>query len=665
MTGVAMRDATPFGGRGRVVAKLLLAALLPLGGASPSRAQEAAAPPAAAPAPAERPIEAFAMLPRFTGARLSPDGTRLAVKMRAGDQQILAIVSLARPNEEPALMTGGGVIDINGWQWVNDDWLVVSVGLADRTDGNEVYVSRLLGVDRRARILNRLSWQRAAQNASDILWVARDGSPRIRFAMQTSFSGAGLWPRVVEADVSTGRTEFIGGSRDYVMDWFADASGAVRMGLGYNDERGTAELLYRARADEDFRTIARANIRREERLAAPALFLPDSNRAVAISDHEGFDAAYEMSLPDLTLGRRLFGVAGHDIEDIVPTRSGDGIAGIYYTDTAARVMWLDQAMRQTQANLDTTFGAGRARIISWNRDRSKLLVLVGGPSQAGAYYVHDVAAASVSRVAWLHETFRDEELAPVRTVRYLARDGVEIAAVLTLPRGRAARALPVIVMPHGGPFVRDEERWDWIAQFLADRGYAVIQPNYRGSAGYGTHFAGLGRGEWGRKMQDDLDDALAFLAREGIADPARACILGASYGGYAALRAAQRSPAVYRCAISYAGVSDLNALIRYDRSFLNSRGQRQWLEAQAPDLREVSPINHAADFSIPVLLMHGDRDVVVPVSESRRMADRLRAADKPARYVEQAGGDHHFSRGADRLQFLREVEAFLDRYDPA
>ena len=197
-------------------------------------------------------------------------------------------------------------------------------------------------------------------------------------------------------------------------------------------------------------------------------------------------------------------------------------------------------------------------------------------------------------------------------------------------------------MPHGGPYVRDEERWDWIAQFLADRGYAVIQPNYRGSAGYGTRFAGLGRGEWGRKMQDDLDDALAYLAREGIADPARACILGASYGGYAALRAAQRSPALYRCAISYAGVSDLNALIRYDRNFLNSRRQRQWLEAQAPDLRDVSPINHAADFSIPVLLMHGDRDVVVPVSESRRMADRLRAAGKSGALYRAGGGRSSF-----------------------
>jgi dipeptidyl aminopeptidase/acylaminoacyl peptidase len=204
-----------------------------------------------------------------------------------------------------------------------------------------------------------------------------------------------------------------------------------------------------------------------------------------------------------------------------------------------------------------------------------------------------------------------------------------------------------------------------MAQFFANRGYAVLMPNFRGSTGYGKKFLNAGNGEWGRKMQDDVDDALAWLATQGLADRSRACIVGASYGGYAALRAAQRTPQLYRCAVSYAGVSDLAALSRYDRNFLNSRGRRQWLSAQAPDFRDVSPLNHAADFTIPVLLMHGDRDVVVPVTESRRMADRLRDAGKPHRYVEQRGGDHRFSRTEHRLQFLRELESFLDQNNPA
>jgi dienelactone hydrolase len=613
---------------------------------------------------AERPIEAFATLPSIAGAILSPDGTRIAGKMRVGNQQLLAIATIGS-NDPPALVSSAGLFDINHWQWVNDDWLVVSVGQSDSTLGREMYVTRLLGVDRRGRTLNQLNWRNAGQTASDVIWVARDGSPRILFGMQTALSGPNYWPKVFEADVSTGRTRMVVGSNDYVLDWFADAGGTVRMGYGYDDETGSARLVYRANASEGFRTIARANTRREETMPAPAMFLPDTGRAIAISDHEGFSAAYEMSLPDLALGRRLFGVAGYDIEGIVPTPAGDGIAGVDYTNDSATTAWLERTLRQAQANLETTFGVGRARIVSWSHDRSKLLVLVGGPSQAGAYYLHDINAASVTRIAWLSDGLHNEELAPVRTIRYRARDGVEIAAVLTLPPNREAHGLPVIVMPHGGPNVRDAERWDWIAQFLADRGYAVIQPNYRGSSGYGAHFAALGRGEWGRKMQDDVDDALAHLAAQGIADPARACIVGASYGGYAAIRAAQRGTGGYRCAVSYAGISDLNALARYDRNFLNSRGRRQRLQAQAPDFGDVSPLNHAADFSIPILLMHGDRDVVVPVSESRRMAERLRDAHKSFRYVEQPGADHHFSRSTDRLQFLRELETFLDEHNPA
>jgi dipeptidyl aminopeptidase/acylaminoacyl peptidase len=223
----------------------------------------------------------------------------------------------------------------------------------------------------------------------------------------------------------------------------------------------------------------------------------------------------------------------------------------------------------------------------------------------------------------------------------------------------------LILMPHGGPCARDSERWDWWAQFLADRGYAVLQPNYRGSSGFGTDFAEKAQGEWGLKMQDDLDDAVAWAVKSGLADGARVCIAGASYGGYAALRAASRGGSVYRCAISYAGVSDLGAILRYDRRFLNTGARRDWLRRQAPDVRAVSPINHAASFSIPTLIMHGKKDRTVPVAQSRAMAEKLERAGKSFTYIEQPEADHHFSNEADRLQFLRELEAFLAKNNPA
>jgi dipeptidyl aminopeptidase/acylaminoacyl peptidase len=175
----------------------------------------------------------------------------------------------------------------------------------------------------------------------------------------------------------------------------------------------------------------------------------------------------------------------------------------------------------------------------------------------------------------------------------------------------------------------------------------------------------LGEGQWGRAMQDDLDDSVKALAELGIADPKRVCMVGASYGGYAALRAAQRDGDKYRCAISYAGVSDLNRMIRYQSNFLYSKARGDWLRRQASDLKDVSPVNFPGSFGIPVLIMHGEEDRVVPIIQSRVMAQKLKSAGKDVTYVVQPLGDHHFSRQQDRLEFLKEMEAFLAKHNPA
>jgi dipeptidyl aminopeptidase/acylaminoacyl peptidase len=304
-------------------------------------------------------------------------------------------------------------------------------------------------------------------------------------------------------------------------------------------------------------------------------------------------------------------------------------------------------------------------IVSWSKDLSVLIVHVGGADSPGGYYLYRPADGTMSLFATLNTDLGLKRYAAVKTIAYTARDGTEMSGVLTLPKGREAKNLPLILMPHGGPFARDDEEWDWWAQFLASRGYAVLQPNYRGSSGFGTAFGKLGEGQWGLKMQDDLTDAVAWAAKQGIADPARVCIVGGSYGGYAAFRAAQRDKGVYRCAVSYAGVSDMTAMVRYDSSFLNGGRSKDYLRLQAPDLKAVSPINFAGDFSTPILIMHGKADQTVPVKQSREMVERLKAVKASYRYVEQPLGDHHFTREADRLQFLQELEAFLTKYNPA
>ncbi|MEG3087740.1 alpha/beta hydrolase family protein [Sphingomonas sp. PB4P5] len=627
----------------------------------------AAAPPADPPSAAAKappPIEAFAELPFMATPTVSPNGTQVAARVSVNGKQALAIIPLEPGRKIVGL--GTGTNDLNSWTWVNDDWLVARVGGTQGVQGDKWYLRRAVGIKADGTKTVPLA-KDAGQNADDILWIASDGTPRIRMALQTSIysNEPGFWPMVREYDVSTGRATTVLRPTEKVMDWYADGGGIVRLGIAYDDTSRGYRLLYRDRAEQSFRTVAKARGTMASLGDVPAMFLAEPGKGIAFSDDDGFDALYEFDLATLKTGKKLFGKPGYDIGGIITDAAGGRAIGVRYTDTAARTHWFDPELARVQSEIDKAVGTRRARIVSWSRDFSTLMVLVGGADRPGSYYVYRPAEGTMKLLAHTANLLPPAAYAPVSTITYKARDGLEIAAVLTVPKGRAAKNLPLILMPHGGPAARDDESWDWWTQFLASRGYAVLQPNYRGSVGYGTAFEDMGKGQWGLKMQDDLTDAVKWAADSGLADAKRVCIVGASYGGYAALRAAERDTGVYRCAVSFAGVSDMPAMLRYDGRFLNGNRSKDYLRAQAPDLKSVSPINHAAAFSIPLLMVHGKADTVVPVDQSRDMASKLKAAGKPFRYVEQPKGDHHFSQGADRLQFLQELEAFLKVNNPA
>jgi acetyl esterase/lipase len=627
----------------------------------------AAAPPAVPPAPAPKAppaIEAFAELPFIDTPTVSPSGTQVAARVSVNGKQALAIIPLRTDRKIVGLAAGAN--ELNSWTWINDDWLVARVGGTQAVQGDKWYLRRAVGIKADGTKTVPLA-KDAGQNADDILWIASDGTPRIRMALQTSIysSDPGFWPMVREYDVSTGRATTVLRPTEDVMNWYADGSGTVRLGIAYDDASRGYRLLYRDQPDKSFRTVAKARGTNASLGDVPAMFLAEPGKGIAFSDNDGFDALYEFDLATLKTGKKLFGKPGYDIGAIITDAAGGRAIGVRYTDTAARTHWFDPGLAQVQAEIDKAVGTRQARIVSWSRDFTTLMVLVGGADRPASYYVYRPAEGTMKLLAHTASLLPTTSYAPVSTIHYKARDGLDIAAVLTVPKGRPAKNLPLILMPHGGPAARDDESWDWWAQFLASRGYAVLQPNYRGSIGFGTAFEEKGRGQWGLAMQDDLTDAVKWAAESGLADARRVCIVGASYGGYAALRAAQRDTGVYRCAVSYAGVSDMPAMLRYDGRFLNGNRSKDYIRAQAPDLKAVSPINHAADFSIPLLMMHGKADTVVPVDQSRDMASKLKAAGKPFRYVEQPQADHHFSRQADRLQFLTELEAFLKEQNPA
>lgn len=306
-------------------------------------------------------------------------------------------------------------------------------------------------------------------------------------------------------------------------------------------------------------------------------------------------------------------------------------------------------------------------LLDWNDTFDRLLVMTEGVQDPQTWWLVDIKTGKATDIG-VSYPMKGSDVGPMRMVHYKSTDGTDIAAVLTLPPGRTPKNLPVIVFPHGGPAARDYPGFDWWAQALASRGYAVLQPNFRGSAGYGANFERAGHGEWGRKMQSDISDGLAQLARDGIVDGRRACIMGASYGGYAALAGVTLQKGLYRCAVSVAGIGDVQKMVITDISESGGNATlRRALKEEVGarrDLRAVSPIQFAASADAPILLIHGKDDTVVDYDQSNDMAAALRRAGKTVEFVILPEGDHGLSKSATRLTMLQATVAFIEKYNP-
>ncbi|MNQ41635.1 Prolyl tripeptidyl peptidase precursor [compost metagenome] len=323
--------------------------------------------------------------------------------------------------------------------------------------------------------------------------------------------------------------------------------------------------------------------------------------------------------------------------------------------------------------IERAFPGKSPRLVSWN-DSLKLVLVFTDTGEAGLYHLVDFDAGVATEAAAAYPAIAAEQVGAVRPIRYAAADGLDIHGYLTLPPGVTTPTnLPLVVLAHGGPASRDVAGFDWWAQALASRGYAVLQANFRGSTGYGRAFLEAGYDEWGRKMQTDLSDGVRWLAAEGIVDPARVCIVGGSYGGYAAMAGLTLDKSVYRCGVSINGVSDLRRMInraawREGRS--NGQTVRYWNRfmgaARSNDraLDALSPALLADQVESPLLLIHGKDDTVVPIEQSRVMAEALRRAGKPVELVELPGEDHWLSRADTRQQMLRETVRFLEINNP-
>jgi dienelactone hydrolase len=339
-----------------------------------------------------------------------------------------------------------------------------------------------------------------------------------------------------------------------------------------------------------------------------------------------------------------------------------------------KAQFFDQALLARFKATRKAFRGFTVSMISYSQGLQRMVVKTEGGDDSGTYWTVDIASGKASPVGYPYPAIRPADVGESRAFHYAASDGLDIEAILTLPPGKQATGLPLVVLPHGGPIrVSDEVGFDWWAQAYASRGYAVIQPNYRGSSGYGRAFVEAAFGQWGRKMQTDLSEGVTQLAKDGVIDPKRVCIVGASYGGYAALAGVTLQQGIYRCAVSVAGPADLKAFFNWEgrRNGFDTEATRFWRALIVADaggdgvMSVLSPTSAAARADAPIMLIHGKDDTVVPIEQSELMESALKRAGKPHEMIVLNGEDHWLSREETRKVMLRAAVEFVEKYNPA
>jgi dipeptidyl aminopeptidase/acylaminoacyl peptidase len=467
-------------------------------------------------------------------------------------------------------------------------------------------------------------------------------------------------------DLETLKSSQVEPPRDGVEGYLTDGRGNVRLQTipAYDNKSGNLtgkiQIKYRLAGARDWRVLGTYDMQTGEGIY-PLEVDADTDSLYALKKLNGRDALYRIKL-DQGLAQTLIASEKEvDIDGVVRLGTGLRVVGYTFADDRRRTVYFDPELSALQKALAKA--VPNQPMIDFqgaSADGQKLLILVSGDTNPGTFYRFDRTTKQLAEIGPIRPDLQQRQLATVKSIRVTAPDGASIPAYLTLPAGGTGKNLGAVVMPHGGPSARDEWGFDWLAQFLAARGYAVIQPNYRGSAGYGQDWLNENGFRGWRTSIGDVTASAKYLVSQGIADPNRLAILGWSYGGYAALQSAATEPSLYKAAIAIAPVTDLDQLRNDASGYTNERIVKDFVGTGA-HLTEGSPLKNVSAIRVPVLLAHGDQDANVAIGHSERMNAALKSGGKPVEFLRFAGLDHQLDDSNARVQLLTRVGTLLDQ----
>jgi dipeptidyl aminopeptidase/acylaminoacyl peptidase len=592
---------------------------------------------------------------------------------------VLAIGDLAKGGDPKVILSSSGSPDrLGGCHWSTDTRLICRIFTDTEIDGDRLGISRIIAIDSDGKNLKLLS----ARASFRALGVAQDGGSLIDWG--AGGTGSALMTRVYVPEESTGThiaetreglgVELVDTSslsrkpveppRAGAVDYISDGHGKVRlMGLQAATTSGYAgnkiDYLYRTADSQSWKAFDTVTVTGGQSVG----FVPyavDSalNVAYGFENQGGRTALYSVSLDGSLTKKLVVGRPDVDIDDLIEIGRQNRVVGATYVTDRREAEFFDPALRALRIALGKALPGKLITFVDASADENKLLLFAGSDVDPGEYYVFDKKTRSMAEVMPVRPGLENVKLATVKAIIYQAADGTQIPAYLTLPAGSDGKNLPAIVMPHGGPASRDEWGFDWLSQYFAARGYAVIQPEFRGSTGYGdAWYQKNGFQSW-RTSIGDVNDAGRWLVKSGIADPKKLAIVGWSYGGYAALQSSVLDPDLFKAIVAVAPVTDLETLRGEARNYTNfpqvdgQIGHGAWVT-------EGSPARNAARIKAPVLLFHGDRDTNVGVGESRLMVDKIKAAGGKVDFVEFKGLDHQLRDNTVRATLLGRADAFL------